>query len=92
MKLLLRASLAPLMRTTGGADCTVALFDLDGPGEKEPASIRYARRATLRQLAIYSREPTTCGSFITTGYSLCGRSRYVGHLDNFTYIQRVVQI
>lgn len=66
---------APSMRTTGGADCTVALFDLDGAGEKQPASTRYAvllcsRSCQLPNVVCCSREPTNRGSGSITGFTV----------------------
>ena len=58
--------LMPLMRTTGGADCTVALFDLDGAGEKQPASIRYASLAASPPFAT-AQSPATRFSWTIVG-------------------------
>lgn len=45
------------MRTTGGVDCTVALFDLDGTGEKAQASTRYASLTAFPRCATRQRLP-----------------------------------
>eukprot|EP00752_Nemacystus_decipiens_P004205 g3843.t1 len=58
---------------TGGADCTVALFDLDGSGEKQPASIGDdAHQPNVRAAAM--RRPGAAAAVAAT--AAAARRRY----------------